>query len=746
VTNLLDTALAWHTAGTSVLPAAGDGSKMPAVPWKAYQTQPATADQLHTWLQSGTTGIGIVCGAVSGNLEMLELEGRAITEKALDHLADVIQAAGLGDLWAQISLNGYVEETPSGGLHFIYRVTGEDVPGNLKLARRPATEAELADNPTDKVKVLAETRGEGGWVVIAPSAGATHPTGKPWSVICGSPAAVPTITAEQRHLLHQAIRTLDQMPAPEPAGERPRLTVVRADGDVTPGDDFEARTDWADQLLLGGAGWRVLTSRGDGYRTWKRPGKDTPGISATTGKANDRDRLYVFSSATEFEQEKPYNKFGAYALLHHGGDHSAAAKELRRRGYGTQDELSPSQRDLIADLIPGPRIDGSSALAPQPAENMEAPEVAEPTAEERAAEEAAIRRQQKLQLEIVELRIRREARRQVDAEEHAATWREPESRRTLVDELAIPDEPVRYLVDDLVPSGANVLLTAQFKAGKTTLSSNLVRSLVDGDSFLGKFDVNKPDGRVAIFNYEVDERQYRRWLRDIGIINQDLVSVLNLRGYRLPVIHPHIEDWIVRWLADHEVSVWIVDPFARAFVGCGDEVSNSDVGVFLDTLDVIKERAGVQELILPTHTGRAEMAIGAERARGATRLDDWADVRWILTVDDQQRRFFRATGRDVEVEEEMVSFDPDTRHLRMGGWNRAGMRRKDLEDAVIAFVRENPGLGTNEIIDGIKKNRTGVSKALQSAVKFGQIYVTEGANNKRMHYAGTTADLVGGKP
>lgn len=101
----------------------------------------------------------------------------------------------------------------------------------------------------------------------------------------------------------------------------------------TPGDDFEARVDWYD--ILGPSGWRV-SHKGPGQeRHWTRPGKELrDGSSATTGRANDRDRLYVFSTSTVFQPEVPYTKFGAYALLHHNGDHHAAAQALVRLGYG----------------------------------------------------------------------------------------------------------------------------------------------------------------------------------------------------------------------------------------------------------------------------------------------------------------------------------------------------------------------------------------------------------------------------
>ena len=185
----------------------------------------------------------------------------------------------------------------------------------------------------------------------------------------------------------------------------------------------------------------------------------------------------------------------------------------------------------------------------------------------------------------------------------------------------------------------------------------------------------------------------------MDIQNPDRVSVLNLRGFRLPITAPSVEDWIVRWLEEREVTAWVVDPFARAAVGT-DENSNTEVGVWLDTLDVIKERAGVRDLILPTHTGRAEQEAGQERARGATRLDDWADVRWLLTKDEQGDRFFRATGRDVEVARGEADIRRADRALTIGGGDRrwvksrrwrsrsrlrqclSGLRRQGIQHAV----------------------------------------------------------------
>ena len=337
---LFDVALAWHQAGASVVPAASDGSKAPAVAWKPYEAEPAEPAQLAAWFADNAyDGLGLVCGAVSGNLEMFELEGRAV--HLFVDLGRLFADHGQAGLWTRLN-RGYLEVTPSGGFHWLYRVDGP-ARRNIKLARRPATADELAVNPDDKIKVLIETRGEGGFVVVAPSNGRTHPTGKPWVVVAGGIPTVPNLTVNERDTLYGLASMLDQMPAAVPAPATASSNGSAPGG--RPGDDYNTRTDWQDILTS----WTRVNRIGDGYG-WRRPGKDR-GISATTGTSSDGvDRLYVFSTSTQFATEMPYSKFGAYTLLEHGGDHSGAARALRLRGYGHQPEPARpvDPRDLIA--------------------------------------------------------------------------------------------------------------------------------------------------------------------------------------------------------------------------------------------------------------------------------------------------------------------------------------------------------------------------------------------------------------
>ncbi len=303
---VLEAASSWQTAGYSVVPIKADGSKSPLGPWKRYQEEPAPAEQIGQWFDNGhrRQGLGVVTGY--GQLEMLEFEA----EDTYTEFCDRALASGLGPLLDRVA-SGYRERSPRGGVHLFYRCVA--VAGNAKLAS------------TSDGTPLVETRGAGGFVVVAPSHGKVHPSGQSYECLAGSPGQIIEITTEERASLFALARTLDERPPPKPresAGDG-------ADGD-RPGDDYNRRgTQWTG--LLEPFGWvRVIEQNGTTY--WRRPGK-TSGISATTNHAGS-DLLWVFSTSTEFEAERSYDKFGAYAVLLHEGDLAAAAKALAAEGFG----------------------------------------------------------------------------------------------------------------------------------------------------------------------------------------------------------------------------------------------------------------------------------------------------------------------------------------------------------------------------------------------------------------------------
>lgn len=332
-------ALAWCAAGCSVIPVATDGTKRPLGPWKAAQSSPATPVMVDTWFAGGHPGIGVVCGAVSGHLEMLEIEGRAVADGTGTRFLAAFDHHGIGYLRDRI-VAGYSELSPSGGVHLYYRVGNGGVAGNTKLAQRLNPDAGAESTRL----TLVETRGEGGYVIVAPSHGAVHPSGHPWQRATGSPSTVATLTAEERDAVHGVARTLDELPPPDPI---PDPTPLGKRSGLPPGTDFNERATW-DEVLVP-AGWAPVHRTGT--RTyWRRPGKHL-GVSAVSGGPAG-DYLYVWTTSTELPAETGLSRWRAYTLLHHGGDFTAAAKALSAAGYGERGTPEQPHRPVLT-VLPG---------------------------------------------------------------------------------------------------------------------------------------------------------------------------------------------------------------------------------------------------------------------------------------------------------------------------------------------------------------------------------------------------------
>jgi hypothetical protein len=660
-----------------------------------------TPEQLVTWA-TNAQGFGIITGKVSGNLEMLELEGRAVAAGILDDARELAHKAEIGDIWDKLQ-STYIEMTPSGGIHWLYRIDG-DVPGNTKLAQRPGAN----DNP----ECWIETRGEGGFVIVAPSGGTVHPSGKPWVRLEGkTPADIVTFTEDERQELHLLFMLFDEMPVQEEIVRS--ITTKIPDGNLSPGDDYNARTTW-DELLIP-AGWKKIMTMRSGETQWTRPGKDF-GISATTGRT-ESDNLYVFSTSTQFEQEKPYSKWAVFTLFNFGSLSEDAFKQstkaLRGQGYGT--------------ITPVPDY---SLPAFQMPTNVD-PDTGE------VLEEGGQNRGYDLMLaaEIQSQRIRKQAKEHLRDEDNLAKFKLPDIFDNLTIELEQPDEEAKYLINEVFPTGGNITLTAEYKSGKTTLINNVVKALVDDHPFLGRYGVNDHDGNVVIFNYEVEPRQYRQWMREVGIINTDRVKLVHLRGLRMPMTSDFVQEKVVDILKGFNAQTWIVDPLARAFVGSGDENSNSDMGTFLDTLDVIKYEAGVDNLIVAAHTGRASES-GIERARGASRFDDWADVRWILTRNDEGQRFLKAHGRDVDMEQHVLSYDDQNRQLTIEkAITRTDQTIENIMNQIVEIVQLNPGITTGDLKKRLGKSTEYREKAYKYVVDAGKIVAKQvGNTSTKQHY------------
>jgi len=295
---------------------------------------------------SNCDAVGIVCGSLSGGLEVIDVDSKYdLVGNLFENYKRLIHSTN-PDLLAKL----VVQKTKGGGYHLIYRCS--QISGNLKLANRQTTEEEKQDtyNKTyqaeilngddaaavtrakkasvnDKVRVLLETRGQGGFIMCYPSKG--------YEIIHGDYYSISEISPDERETLHSIARqfntVVDEVVIPKTAQ-------IKTKG-VSSFEDYNNRGDVVQ--LLQNNGWKVVSQKGR-KTIFIRPGQTT----AQTSGNYDHDRKWfsVFTTSTEFEPEKAYLPYAVFAILECNKDFSVASKKLYELGFGEREESAIKEK------------------------------------------------------------------------------------------------------------------------------------------------------------------------------------------------------------------------------------------------------------------------------------------------------------------------------------------------------------------------------------------------------------------
>jgi hypothetical protein len=292
--------------------------------------------------------VGLVCGSLSGGLEVIDVDSKYDLSGTLfesyKRLIHSINPTLLNRL--------VVQKTKGGGFHLIYRCA--TIAGNLKLANRPTTEEERQEtyNKTyqaeilngddaaavakakkaslnDKVRVLLETRGQGGFIMCFPSKG--------YEIIHGDYYSITEITPDERETLHGIARQFNQIfdevnvPKSQQKAKTKGLSAF---------EDYNDRGDVV--ALLENNGWKVVGQKGQ-KTIFLRPGQTTAQSSGNYD--HERKWFSVFTTSTEFEPEHAYLPYAVFAVLECNKDFSVASRKLYDMGYGDREETASKEKE-----------------------------------------------------------------------------------------------------------------------------------------------------------------------------------------------------------------------------------------------------------------------------------------------------------------------------------------------------------------------------------------------------------------
>lgn len=292
-----------------------------AYSWKKYLTIRITKDELWYAMTEkyNTTAVGIIGGAISGGLEIIDIDVKWFPGIDARVFKDI--ETFYPDLFPKLRIH----QSPSGGYHILYRVADFIIPGNGKLARRPATEDELKINPKEKWKCFLETRGEGGYVVAPPSLGYTIHADNP----------IPVISANERESIINICRNYNQE-----IKKDTYTAPLKKYYDYYSTDPFEHFNQSQEaETILERNGWTQLGRHGN-HIHYTKPGGSSKTIHASF-IINYRV-YYIFTTGTDFPVEPdgpdhPGTGFmpaTALAILEFNGDKSKTYQYLVSNGYG----------------------------------------------------------------------------------------------------------------------------------------------------------------------------------------------------------------------------------------------------------------------------------------------------------------------------------------------------------------------------------------------------------------------------
>ena len=300
-----DVALSYLSVGLNPLPIQPD-KKSPMI--EDHNTIPMTEDEIGKF---DFEAIGVSTGIISGGLEAIDFDLKNASDPA------AVMKAYKSKVPTKTLKKLVIQQTQSGGYHFIYRC--EDISSSKKLAKNP------------EGKAIIETRGEGGLIKCYPSEG--------YTLLQGSFNNIPIITPEERLQLFVAAKMLNQTIRKDVMKRTSKEELSAFKKFPEYNDDPEVGI-----ALLEKHGWRVV-NEDSVWINMTRPETKSGDIHA--GYHKEGRFFFVFSTAQDtFEEEKPYNNHAIFAELECQGDYAKAYAKLYDMGYGDDDSEDIPQDEV----------------------------------------------------------------------------------------------------------------------------------------------------------------------------------------------------------------------------------------------------------------------------------------------------------------------------------------------------------------------------------------------------------------
>ena len=269
-------------------------------------------------------------------------------------------------------------------------------------------------------------------------------------------------------------------------------------------------------------------------------------------------------------------------------------------------------------------------------------------------------------------------------------------------------QPATFLVDDLIEHPSLALLFAPSGAGKSFLAIAWSASVATGTPWIGRDTQQGAVFYLAGEGHSGIARRLKAWELHSGVslgsaplfVSKVPASLMDASSAEA------VTQAIEAMVALHGAPALIViDTFARN-MGDGDENKNSDIGVFVNRIDLMRYRLGVTVLLVH-HSGHTEQ----DRARGGSGLNAAMDASFQLGATASAIVLTHRKSKESELCEPLKF---ELEQVQLPGWLDA--KGREMKSAVLVASTAPPAPRAARLTD---TQRAGMQAFYLAAVEHG---------------------------
>jgi len=269
----------------------------------------------------------------------------------------------------------------------------------------------------------------------------------------------------------------------------------------------------------------------------------------------------------------------------------------------------------------------------------------------------------------------------------------------------MPDEVTAFTVEGLLPSRGLSVWIAKPKVTKSTILRQLAVSIAKGRPFLGR---SVEQGGVLFLALEEKQSEVQSHVKQLGFTANDPIYVrcgAVERNNALAGLEAAIKD-------HPNVRLVIIDPLFRFVSGVKDASDYQQVNTALERLLELARNCNVH-IATAHHAKKKETEDLRDGILGSTAIAGAVDSLLLFRSQKGGVRTLSTIQRyGDDMPETELCWDAETRSMSLGettdGIREASTEhvRERIENAMLDFVRENPGSTQVEIMASVQGNGT----------------------------------------